>query len=163
MLRDIAPIITRLLEVFETGQITLPSMGEVQISHYYGIDNFFEFGCILVPVVNQEYCKKYIVLFEGQNSPTHYHLTKKETFFLLSGQLKLCVDGIPNILSKGDLSTIQAKQKHTFSALTDCVIEELSTHSTGIESIYLDSEINNNTKRKTILLYKNGISSLALV
>ena len=61
--------------------IVLPKNVIAEISHHYGIDNFFKKGAILFHIINQEYCKIVIMMFPNQEYPAHYHNLKDETYF----------------------------------------------------------------------------------
>jgi N-acetylneuraminate synthase len=105
-------------------------------------------------LVNEEYCKKILVLQPGQTNPSHHHESKTETFFILAGQATIVVDGRSHLLSKGQYIKVLPYEKHTIIAPLNheaTVIEELSTHHVPNDSFYEDEEIQNATNRKTIV------------
>ena len=63
----------------QTG-IVYPGRAKLEISHHYGIENFYKTGITMIPVINREYCKKYIIALPGQSHPEQYHKIKEETF-----------------------------------------------------------------------------------
>ena len=47
----------KIKEMINTSNIVLPKKMKVEISHHYGIDNFFERGAVLFHIINKEYKK----------------------------------------------------------------------------------------------------------
>jgi sialic acid synthase SpsE/quercetin dioxygenase-like cupin family protein len=133
--------------------IVLTENANVELSHHYGLERFHEFGCLIVNLVNREYCKKIIVVFPGQNHPEQKHLQKEETFHILYGELVVCMNGIESILKPGDILTIERGDKHAFSSVKGCIIEEVSTTHFRNDSFYTDPLISEQDPmtRKTIL------------
>ncbi len=121
----------------------VPSDIQIEVSHHYGVEKVEKFGCCLLNVVNRSYCKKLIIMTQGQEHPTQFHNVKEETFRILYGELELNLDGESLILKKGDETLVRSSVKHSFKAKTDCIIEELSTTSIPEDSFYEDSNISN--------------------
>ena len=69
-------------------KIVLSSEFEIEVSHHYGIENYREYGALIITCINREYCKKLLVVLPNQKHPNHYHKLKEETFQVLSGTLK---------------------------------------------------------------------------
>lgn len=113
----------------------------LELSHHYGLDRFEEVGCAIVNVINKVYCKKLIIMFPGQQHPTHYHDVKEETFHVLSGHLHLVLDGKEFELEPGQIKTVQQREKHSFSAPDGVIFEEISTHHERADSFYDDPSI----------------------
>ena len=130
----------------------VPEQISVEVSHHYGISQIEKFGCCLLNIINRSYCKKLIVMTKGQSHPTQYHNVKEETFRVLHGSLELILDGSLMNLYKGDEALVRSGVKHSFSAQSDCIIEELSTTSINEDSFYEDPKISSidRSKRKTI-------------
>lgn len=118
--------------------IVLSYKYSVELNHHYGIENFQKFGCLIVNLINREYCKKLIVLFPEQHHPEQKHLKKEETFHVLSGDLNLTLNGIPKKLIKGDIVTIERGVLHSFYSDNGAVIEEVSTTHFTNDSFYTD-------------------------
>jgi len=131
--------------------VVLPKNARLEISYHYGIDNFFKQGLTMISIINNQYCKKLLMVLPGQSHPSQYHRIKKESFFVLFGNVKLSIDKKIFNLNAGDLKTIYAKQIHKFSSKKGAIIEELSTTSIKSDSYYLDEKINNNKDRKTFI------------
>ncbi len=135
--------------LFRESYITLPPSGTLEISHHYGIDNFYQHGASLITIVNREYCKKIIALFKDQENPEHFHKVKEETFICLKGIVELVLDGVAHILRPGDSLLIKPGVKHRFLGLEDSVLEEISTNHLVGDSFYSDDSIMENLSRKT--------------
>jgi N-acetylneuraminate synthase len=133
--------------------IVLNGKAEVELSHHYGLEKFREFGCLIVNLVNREYCKKIIVVFSGQKHPEQYHLKKEETFHVLNGELLATINGVEKLLAKGDILTIERGSKHAFTTQSGCIIEEISTTHYRNDSFYTDKNISEQDPmaRKTML------------
>lgn len=133
--------------------IVIPKGCGLEISHHYGLENFYKTGLAMATVVNEEYCKKILVMLPGQCHPEQYHKKKKETFHLVNGSAQLTLDGKTSPLRPGDVITIDPEVRHAFSTETGCVIEEISsTHFTD-DSYYTDEKIALNDKRKTFVRF----------
>lgn len=146
-------IITRARKMLEEAKIVLPDKLEVEVSHHYGIDNFYKYGAVLISCVNREYCKKLIILFPGQNHPTHLHKQKEETFQILSGVLTMNLDGKEKEHRPGEIVLVQRGAKHSFGTKNGAILEEISTTHFKEDSFYDDNKIMENKGRKTQLTH----------
>ena len=146
-------IIVEVREFLEEAKIAISDKLEVEISHHYGIDNFYEYGAVIINCVNREYCKKLIVLFPGQSHPTHFHKQKEETFQVLSGDLIINLDGKDKRYKPGDIVLVQRGIKHSFKTENGVIFEEVSTTHFKDDSFYDDDKIVENLNRKTRLTY----------
>ncbi len=80
-------------------------------------------------LVNEdEYCGKLLYVMKGKMCSMHSHPKKKETFVVLSGQVRMEVDGGLDTLSPGDIVTILPNEFHRFAGITDVKLLEISTH-----------------------------------
>ena len=79
----------------------------IELSHHYGIENSSKFGCLIVNLINRDYCKKIIIVFSKQSHPEQKHNKKEETFHVLEGEINLVLNGILHTLKKGDIKTIE--------------------------------------------------------
>ena len=129
--------------------VVLPNMINFEVSHHYGLDSFEKFGLVMATVVNRDYCKKILVIFPNQTNPEHFHKIKEESFYCLSGEVKLTVENDVLILKPGDLALIPAGKKHTFFSTKGAVVEEISSTSTSEDSYYSDPKITANKLRKS--------------
>lgn len=133
--------------------VVLNEDAEVELSHHYGLEEFAETGCLIVNLINREYCKKIIVVFPGQKHPEQHHLRKEETFHVLAGEVELDRNGLSEALSTGDIAVIERGVLHAFKSSTGAVIEEVSTTHFRDDSFYTDQRIAelDPMQRKTIL------------
>lgn len=150
---DVRDIIHQAKGMLDEANIVLNSNAQIELSHHYGLAKFYKFGCLIVNLVNREYCKKIIVVYPGQSHPEQKHIKKEETFHVLSGQLQLSLNGISRLMKVGDIVTIERGVLHAFSSTSGCVIEEVSTTHFRNDSFYTDETIaqQDPMQRKTII------------
>ena len=146
-------IIHQAKGMLDEANIVLSENAEVELSHHYGIENFNKFGCLIVSIVNREYCKKIIVVFQGQHHPEQKHMKKEETFHILTGQLIITLNGITHTLKKGDVITIERGVTHSFYSDEGAILEEISTTHYKNDSFYTDRLISEQDPmaRKTVI------------
>lgn len=125
----------------------------VEISHHFGLERFRQTGCILVNVVNRDYCNKLLIVMPGQSHPDHYHKQKEETFHLLWGDLRLVNNGKVHDMKPGDKVLVERGDVHNFSSVGGAIFHEISTRSIVGDSYYTDPAIAalDPMQRKTIL------------
>lgn len=73
------------------------------------------------------YCCKILKLNQNFQCSLHYHKLKSETFFILSGHVKLEVPDVTVTLLPGDHYNIHVGMEHRFTGLTDALILEVSS------------------------------------
>jgi len=146
-------IVQKVKNFLAKSNVVHPGQANLEISHHYGIDNFYETGITMITVINREYCKKLIIALPGQKHPEQYHKKKEETFVVLYGDVDLYLNEKLHALKKGDVVTIEPEVRHEFATRNGCVIEEVSsTHYTN-DSYYTDLEIQSNNNRKTFITH----------
>jgi sialic acid synthase SpsE/quercetin dioxygenase-like cupin family protein len=145
--------VTSVRELLLAGNIVVPGKSDLEISHHYGMERFAEFGLVMITVVNREYCKKLIAMLPGQTHPEQYHVKKEETFVVLHGSMTLWLDGVQREATRGDVITVQRGVKHKFFTESGVVFEEISSTHYVNDSIYTDTTIAANSRRKTLLTY----------
>ena len=150
---QILAAVTSVRELLLAGNIVVPGKSDLEISHHYGMERFVEFGLVMITVVNREYCKKLIAMLPGQTHPEQYHLKKEETFVILHGSMTLWLDGVQREATRGDVITVQRGVKHKFFTASGVVFEEISSTHYVDDSIYTDTTIAANARRKTLLTY----------
>jgi N-acetylneuraminate synthase len=133
--------------------VAVPGQLELEISHHYGLEQFRNFGCVMITVVNREYCKKIIALLPGQNHPEQYHKQKDETYHVLHGEVLLTLNGEQRQHKANDVVIIPRGIKHAFATRTGTVIEEVSSSQVVADSFYTDPQIDANLNRKTFVTY----------
>lgn len=133
--------------------ITLNEDAEIELSHHYGLEKFREVGCLIVNLVNREYCKKIIVVFPGQYHPEQYHVKKEETFHILQGEMLVKLNGIEHTAKQGEIIVIERGVKHAFGSENGAIIEEVSTTHYRNDSFYTDPKISEQDpmQRKTVI------------
>jgi D-lyxose ketol-isomerase len=125
----------------EDAGLTVADGLEIEIADF-GLGRFAQEGLGLVVRVNEpEYCSKWLTLLPGQECPTHFHKLKKETFFVLRGQVALTADDETIILKTGNRYTLRPGVRHSFGSAGGAVIEEVSTHDENSDSYFDDPNI----------------------
>jgi len=85
------------------------------------------------------YCGRVLTVEEGQKCSLHYHINKNETFYVLTGKLKieLSFDLVSKdtILEKGDCIDIPRYVLHRFIGVEDATVLEISTYDAGEDDI----------------------------
>lgn len=150
---EIYNIVQDVKALFKKAGVVYPGGAELEISHHYGVKNFYQTGITMITVVNREYCKKLIALLPNQNHPEQYHHKKEETFHVLFGDVQLYLNDKYQELTVGEAITIQPNVRHSFTTEKGCVIEEISSSHYNNDSYYSDEKISQNKNRKTFLKY----------
>jgi len=89
---------------------------------------------------NEEYCGKLLHFKAGKKFSLHYHLAKRETFYVLAGTLDLFFpdtetgNRLGKRLEPGDAVEIPRGLPHQIRAVTDATIIEVSTHHEDADS-----------------------------
>jgi sialic acid synthase SpsE/quercetin dioxygenase-like cupin family protein len=146
-------IIKSVREILLDSKINLPNKIEFELSHHYGIDNFEQWGAVIISCINREYCKKLILLLPGQKHPIHYHKLKEETFHVLYGDVMINLKGVEREFKPGEIIVVERGVKHSFSSKNGAVFEEISTTHYKNDSFYDDAEIIKNEHRKTEMTF----------
>jgi len=76
-------------------------------------------------VETENYCYELIFLKKDWVNAYHYHPIKQETFMLIEGQVLINAKGTEFILTEP--FTVNPFTPHSFCALTDAVVAEVST------------------------------------
>jgi len=144
-------IVKCVKEILSKSGITFPGRSELEISHHYGIERFWEAGLTMLTVVNRAYCKKLLIVMPGQRHPEQFHKGKEETFHVLYGSIHLKLDGETQTCVPGDVITVDPGVRHAFSSAEGAIIEEISSTHHSNDSFYTDPAINDNRNRKTLI------------
>ena len=149
-------ITKKINKLITEANIHLPSPVEMEISHHYGLDEFYKFGMVIFTLVNRTYCKKLLLSLPGQVHPAQFHKKKEESFRLIYGDLTLTIDDEDFKMKLGEIVTIEKGMVHKFTSLKGSVVEEISDTHNMNDSFYIDDKITQNKNRKTIInFYKN--------
>ena len=68
-LKQVYHVVGEVKKMLKRSKVRVPGQCELEISHHYGIDNYFQTGSTVITVVNREYCKRVIVMLPGQTAP----------------------------------------------------------------------------------------------
>lgn len=91
-------------------------------------------------LANTDYCGKLLKFNSGAEFSTHFHDKKAESFYILSGQIRLFWKNPDNgrdwmrDMRAGEVVHIPRLCVHRVQALTDAVIIEVSTHHEDSDS-----------------------------
>jgi quercetin dioxygenase-like cupin family protein len=148
---QILDIHSKVIDLIEKSKIVIPRNSTLEISHHYGLNNFYDIGSSMITIVNKDYCKKYIIILPYQHHPAQYHKLKTETFHILYGRLWLELDHEGHQYNPGDVITINPNVIHEFEAYEEgCVFEEISSTHYQNDSFYIDNNIQKD--RKTFVM-----------
>ena len=149
-------IINMVKQKIYLSNILIPKNSRVEISHHYGITNFFKVGAILFHIINKEYSKILVMMFKNQSYPSHYHNKKTETYFILEGDLEITLQNKKIFLKKGDVYTIIKGIAHSFKTKKGVIFEEIATRYFKGDSVYTDQNIHKDRKTQiNIFRWKN--------
>ena len=100
-------------------------------------------------VNNEKYCGKIIHVYKDKIGSWHYHKNKDETFYILTGKIKLkwslndnYTEANEIILNTGDTFRIFPEMRHQIVGLADSDIIEVSTFDEDSDSIRVISSEN---------------------
>ena len=153
----IEEIRNKVLDLINDAKINVQSNNKIEISHHYGLENFYKYGLSIITIINNKYCKKLLFLFKNQKHPAQFHRKKTETFEILFGNIilktKLNNKKKKLVLKPGDIYTIKQNEIHEFTTKSKngAIIEEISTKSLRSDSYYIDNKINNKKDRKSFI------------
>jgi N-acetylneuraminate synthase len=146
-------VLTKVKELLKGAKIKLPNKVEMELSHHYGLEKFYEWGAVIINIVNREYCKKLIILLPGQKYPGHIHKKKDETLQILYGDMSINMKGEDKEIKAGDLVVVERGEPHSFKTKNGVILEEISTTYFKGDSYWEDEAITNNANRKIELTY----------
>lgn len=152
---QVLEIVKSIMRLLEDGNVVIPAGSICEISHHYGLDEYFHTGVAMIECINREYCKKILVLLPGQSHPMHYHKKKEETFLVLHGELQIECDGVKETIHKGETKTVERNVNHCFSSVTGCVFEEISTTHYTNDSFYEEQQKLAVPRKTKVFLTKN--------
>ena len=136
----------KIKEKMYLSNVIVPKNSRIEASHHYGINNFFKIGAVLFHIINKEYSKILIMMFEKQEYPAHYHDKKTETYLILDGDLEIKIKKKLIKLKKGDIYTVKKNIIHSFKTKKGVIFEEIATEYIKGDSKYMDKNIHKNRK-----------------
>ena len=142
----------KALQMMNERAIVLPIIANVYIYHHCGRDKFQEVGSIFIDIVNKEYRKSYVIVLPDQKFPLHYHKIKQESYYVLSGELIVEIEGVKHIVPPGGIIDVERGQMHSFTSINGAVFEEISTTYTQNDSFFEEEILNKNPydERRTV-------------
>ena len=125
---------------FSNKFITIPEQNNKKIEKPWGSEELIEY--------NNNYVVKKIYMKQNEMCSLQYHELKRETIYILDGQIKLYIgDSIESIneiiMNKGDNITIEPYKIHRMEAIIDSYYLETSTNEIW-DVIRLDDKYNRN-------------------
>lgn len=112
---------------------------------HFGLNDFRTVGEVEFWIVNDtsnQYCGKFLFLFERQRCPLHYHRMKDETFYVMRGTVSMQVEGEDFVLETGAVYKMAPGKNHTFSAIGGpALILEVSLPSIEGDNFFADKRI----------------------
>ncbi len=120
--------------------------------------------------LNDKYCYKRIYLNQGTRTSYQYHQFKKETNYIISGKAEVWLENNKGIVEKkrmstGDYFNVEPLRKHRIVAITDLILQEVSTPEVDdvirIEDDYLrsDGKIVDEHQSSAVLILTAGTGS----
>jgi len=82
--------------------------------------------------LNDRYCYKRLYINAGTRTSFQYHNKKSETNYIISGEAEIWLENDKGVLEKekmkaGDFFSVVPPRKHRVIALTDLILQEVST------------------------------------
>ena len=82
--------------------------------------------------LNEKYCYKRIYINKGHRTSYQYHIKKLETNYLIDGEAEIWLENDKGVVEKFKMTkdqffTVQPLRKHRVIALTDIILQEVST------------------------------------
>lgn len=126
--------------------VTMPPVEPLLL--HFGLNRFREIGETEYWIANEAelgYCGKFLVVFEGQTCPYHYHRIKHETFYVLKGRIRMRVNDEEREMKEGDVLAMLPGASHSFTGLGGpALILEVSMPSILQDNFFADKAIGEN-------------------
>lgn len=120
----------------------------IELSHHYGIERFWECGMAAVHLRDA----KLLILSQRQYHPEHLHRHHGERYLVLYGKVYVICDNKVTRLETGEKFDIGIGQRHSMFSPGGVVIRETFTSEIPGDSIYTDPAISPAMERKTLVL-----------
>ena len=120
--------------------------------------------------LNENYCYKRIYINAGYKTSFQYHNFKRETNFIISGQAEIWLENDQGIIEKkvmgpGEFFNVTPPKKHRVIALTDIVLQEVSTPEVDDviriedDTNRIDGRIDGEHKTPAVLILTAGLGN----
>ena len=137
--------LAKAARIFDGWGLVMP-VGEVLTPHF-GLRDFYAIGEIEYWIVNDrvnQYCGKFLFMFENQRCPLHHHDVKDETFFIIKGDVSMTAGGETWTMAQGDTFKMKPGVDHTFMAVgAPALVLEVSLPSIERDNSFADKRIGN--------------------
>jgi len=131
--------------VFADWGLTMPT--EQVLTPHFGLHDFYRIGEIEYWIVNDrvnQYCGKFLFMFDQQRCPLHHHNMKDETFFIIKGTVSMQADDSVFLMQQGDTFKMRPGVDHTFAAVDGpALVLEVSLPSIEYDNMFADERIGN--------------------
>ena len=120
--------------------------------------------------LNDVYCYKRIYINAGYKTSYQYHIKKRETNYIISGEAEIWLENNEGIVEKrimkaGEFFNVTPPKKHRVIALTDIILQEVSTPEVDDviriedDSNRSDGKIEGEHKNPAVLILAAGLGS----
>jgi NDP-sugar pyrophosphorylase family protein/mannose-6-phosphate isomerase-like protein (cupin superfamily) len=120
--------------------------------------------------LNESYCYKRIYINAGYKTSYQYHNFKRETNYIISGQAEIWLENDNGVVEKtvmgpGDYFNVTPPKKHRVIALTDIILQEVSTPEVDDviriedDTNRTDGKIDSEHKTPSVLIVCAGLGS----
>ena len=136
-------ILRRADETIDKWKLKMPDVFPPLVLDF-GLGNFEKTGHIEYWIANEEkekYCGKLIFMFKGQTCPAHYHKKKHETFMIIRGKITMYLANEDIEMVRGDVLQMSQNTLHSFTAMEDSLILEVSLPSIKKDNFFKDEKI----------------------
>ncbi len=129
------------LSMLRGAGIVLAKDEQIEITDF-GKNDYGRIGLGLVIRVSEpEYGSKWLTLQPAQVCPNHYHKLIKETFFVITGHVRMRIGDTVVDMRAGDKLTMPPGTWHTFTSHDGAIIEEVTTRQVEGDSYFEDPGI----------------------
>jgi D-lyxose ketol-isomerase len=127
-------------------QLSMPQ--DIVLTPHFGLHDFYRIGEIEYWIVNDrvnQYCGKFLFLFDNQRCPLHHHNIKDETFYIVKGNVSMQAGEASFMMKPGDIFKMKPGVDHTFAAVDGpALVLEVSLPSIEGDNTFADARIGNN-------------------
>ena len=120
--------------------------------------------------LNDRYCYKRIYINAGYKTSYQYHNFKRETNYIISGEAEIWLENDEGVVEKkimrsGEYFNVSPPKKHRVIALTDIILQEVSTPEVDDviriedDTQRLDGKIENEHKTPAVLIVAAGLGN----
>ena len=120
--------------------------------------------------LNENYCYKRIYINAGYKTSFQYHNFKRETNFIISGQAEIWLENDQGVIEKkvmgpGEFFNVTPPKKHRVIALTDIILQEVSTPEVDDviriedDTNRIDGRIDGEHKTPAVLILTAGLGN----